>query len=69
MREKLAYATAYFLSEGLSHGRCFQSLYKDHVVKDGEFSCLFLSCLASECRAAERVSVMVATLQTSLSTL
>ncbi len=36
MREKLAYATAYFLSEGLSHGRCFQSLYKDHVVKDGE---------------------------------
>lgn len=34
MREKLAYATAYFLSEGLSHGRCFQSLYKDHVVKD-----------------------------------
>ncbi len=34
MREKLAYATAYMLGDGLAHGRCFQSLYKDHVTKD-----------------------------------
>jgi hypothetical protein len=35
-REKLAYATACFVTEGLISGKCLQSLWRDAVVKDGE---------------------------------
>lgn len=33
-REKLAYATACFVTEGLASGKCLQSLWRDAVVKD-----------------------------------
>lgn len=37
-REKMAYATAYFITDAQVTGRCLQTLLRDVVVKDGKFN-------------------------------
>lgn len=37
-REKMAYATAYFITDAQVTGRCLQTLLRDVVVKDGKYN-------------------------------